>query len=128
MGTTLAFLAFSLSTLVSVNVAYSSSFALELQNVQPSRSQSLRKCTSLSTDLSQATSLDELMTLPKSTPSTYIQPSSTHQKLQDQQLHKRPSRAQRPQLSSGEAEIMVAGKKQRRYTRLQTQLYPDMTF
>jgi hypothetical protein len=121
LRSTLALLVFSYTTFLSVSASYSSSIALDLHTVQPSRSQSLRRCTSLCTDLSQATSLDELMTRAESTPIAY---SPAHSQGPALQPSKRSSRTHRPPLRFGYA----TGAQEGVYTRLQTQLYPDMDF
>ena len=118
-------LAFGLSTLLSVNAAHSSSIALDMHHAQMSRVQSLRRCTSLSADLNHARSLDGKMSLAESTPLAY---SPAHYQRSESQRRQESSHSKRPLLRSEDAEFMVAGTKQHLYTRLQTQLYPDMEF
>jgi hypothetical protein len=126
LRTILAFLVFSLSTIRSMNAEYSSSIALDMHVmhvVQRSKAQSLRRCTSLSADLSQVD--DDLMAPAKSMPLAY---SPAHSNGSKSESSLRSSRTQRPLLRCGDKDIMWTWAQERMYTLLQTQLYPDMEF
>ena len=118
-------LAFLLSTLIYVNAAGSSSVALDMHAAQISRAQTLRRCSSLSSDLSkatQSTSLGDVIELAESTPLAY---SPAHSKRSYSNQRLRSSLVQRLKFCEENREFTVT---EAIYTRLQTQLYPDMEF
>ncbi len=112
-------LLFSLSMSPSVMAAHSSSVALDLQGFKRSRPHSLRRCTSLTSDLSLASSLDDLSAQSQSTSSSY---TPAHCK----RLACLRSSLTAP-LRSGD-DATSTESEQRVYTRLQTQLYPNVRF
>ena len=115
-------LIFSLPMQSSLVTAHDSSFTLNFQGLQRSRPNSLRRCTSLTSDLSLASSIDEISVLSQSTGPAYI---SAHCNRYPYLLSVHSNQA--PPLRSGD-DTATTLSMPRVYTRLQTQLYPDMQF
>ncbi len=116
------FLFFSLPMSPSEVTAHASSLNLKLQGFQRPRLHSLQRCISLTSDLSLASSVDELSVQSESISPAYI-PAHCNRLSYILSVRSNVS----PPLRPGE-DTEMTGSKQRVYTRLQTQLYPDMQF
>jgi hypothetical protein len=119
-------LVFSLAVLLSVHEAYSSSLNFDMHGTQRSRAHPLRRCTSLFTELSHATSLKNFRAVVECSPLVYSPANSKGQDL-DLHSHMESSFYKGPLRRNVDA-ASITGEMQRVYTRLQTQLYPGMEF